>query len=197
LSATLLQSQLGALAVEAQTDRTISPLRTGSDIGVSSAIVVEAVESCQRRGLNLTPIRRRVLEVVAASPAPVSAYAIIHQLSNTKLLGPPTVYRALDFLIAAGFIRHLALRKAYVRCKWPGQPFVTLLTCSTCGDTNEVASEQMRSAVAQLAMTTGFTPHGGAIEIEGCCAACRTAKDGEASPELFNPERDATSGQVL
>jgi hypothetical protein len=85
----------------------------------SSEFVAEAAESCRQRGLNLTPIRRRVLEVVAASTVPVPAYAIVYQLSDTKLVAPPTIYRALEFLIEAGFVRHLALRRAYICCTQP------------------------------------------------------------------------------
>ena len=139
------------------------------------SFVAAAAENCRNRGLNMTPIRRRVLEVVAASPVPIAAYAIIHQLSGTKLLGPPTVYRALEFLVEAGFVPHLALRKAFVLCTRPDEPFVAVLTCTACGDTIEVASEEVRAAMARFASSTGFTPHGRAIEIEGWCASCNGA----------------------
>ncbi|TXN00401.1 transcriptional repressor [Methylobacterium sp. WL64] len=140
-----------------------------------SSFVAAAAESCRCRGLNMTPIRRRVLEVVAASPVPLAAYAIIHRLSDTKLLGPPTVYRALEFLVEAGFVRHLALRKAFVLCARPGEPFVAVLTCTDCGDTSEVTSEEVRAAMVRFASATGFAPHGRAIEIEGRCATCTRA----------------------
>lgn len=120
----------------------------------------------------MTPIRRRVLEVVAASPTPIAAYAIIHRLSGTKLLAPPTVYRALEFLIEAGFVRHLALRKAFVLCARPDAPFVALLSCTACGDTWEVTSEEVGTAITRFASSTGFTPRDRAIELEGRCATC-------------------------
>ncbi len=138
-----------------------------------SGFIADAIESCHQRGLNLTPIRRRVLEVVAASDGPVSAYAIIHRLSDIKLLAPPTVYRALEFLVEAGFVRHLALRKAFVcRARLEPEP-LAILVCTGCGSVAEGASELIRRTVAQLAEAIGFEASGQAIEIQGRCAACR------------------------
>ena len=144
----------------------------------ASEFVEAAVRTCRERGLNLTPIRRRVLEVVGASALPVSAYAIVHQLSGSKLLGPPTVYRALEFLEKAGFVRHLALRKAYVRCALtPDAPTSALLLCTGCGSVSEAASREMGETISRLTAETGFEPCGRVIEIEGRCAACRDGSD--------------------
>jgi Fur family transcriptional regulator, zinc uptake regulator len=139
----------------------------------ASSFVDAAVESCRRRGLNLTPIRRRVLEVMAASPVPISAYAVIHRLSDAKLLGPPTVYRALEFLEKAGFVRHLALRKAYVRCDLaPETPTSALLLCTTCGAVAETSSPEMGATIDRLTAQAGFELGRRPIEIEGRCASC-------------------------
>ena len=60
------------------------------------------VESaCARQGLQLTALRRQVLNILAGSAAPLGAYAIIDQLSRRegKPVAPPTVYRTLDFFL--------------------------------------------------------------------------------------------------
>lgn len=159
----------------AQATRSATPATETLTREARSSFVAAAAESCRRRGLNMTPIRQRVLEVVAASSGPMAAYAIIHHLSGTKLIGPPTVYRALQFLVEAGFVRHLPLRKAFVLCARPDEPFAAVLTCTACGDTHEVASEEVRAAMAWFASSTGFTPHDRTIEIEGRCATCKGA----------------------
>lgn len=163
--------------MQGQAIRPASPAIETRNRNEPLSFVAAAADSCRHRGLNMTPIRRRVLEVVAASPVPLAAYAIIHRLSGTKLLGPPTVYRALEFLVEAGFVRYLALRKAFVRCSMPDEPFVAVLTCTACGDTSEVTSEEVRVAMARFASSTGFAPHPRAIEIEGRCATCNAAAD--------------------
>lgn len=136
----------------------------------------------------MTPIRRRVLEVVAASPTPIAAYAIIHRLSDTKLLAPPTVYRALEFLVEAGFVRHLATRKAFVRCARLDVPVAAVLTCTACGNASEVTSKRIRAALVRFASATGFTPHGRPIEIEGRCATCNGAAVDHVSEHRSNPD---------
>lgn len=153
--------------------------------------VAAAVESCHRRGLTMTPIRRRVLEVVAESPVPLAAYAIIHRLSGTKLLAPPTVYRALEFLVEAGFVRHLVTRKAFVLCARADEPFVAVLICTDCGDASEMAVEEVRNAVGRYASSTGFTPFGRALEIEGRCALCTSSAAGHVSPGTLHPTENA------
>ncbi|HET6783618.1 MAG TPA: transcriptional repressor, partial [Pseudoxanthomonas sp.] len=66
---------------------------------------VAAVErACQERGLRLTPIRSRVLSLIADAGKPIKAYELLELVREGKSEGrgvgadaPPTVYRALDF----------------------------------------------------------------------------------------------------
>ena len=68
--------------------------------------VASAVALCGRQGLNLTPVRRRVLEIVWRSHGPIGAYQILAELSKEReKAAPPTVYRALEFLVDAGLVR--------------------------------------------------------------------------------------------
>ena len=63
---------------------------------------------CEQRNVRLTPIRRRVLELVWHSHAPIGAYAILDQLKTTdRSAAPPTVHRALDFLLEHGLVHRL------------------------------------------------------------------------------------------
>ena len=55
---------------------------------------------CKMRGARLTPVRRRVLELILSSDKPTGAYALLAELRRGRgKLGPPTVYRALEFLL--------------------------------------------------------------------------------------------------
>src|SRR3546814_3200364 len=87
---------------------------------------VAAVErACVERGLRLTPIRARVLELVAGQGKPVKAYDLLEMLKDhapgdaVGAAAPPTVYRALDFLLANGFIHKLESVNAFVACHHP------------------------------------------------------------------------------
>ena len=67
-----------------------------------------AEKVCKERGLQLTAIRRRVLELIWARHAPIGAYDILASLKKGEgALAPPTVYRALDFLMDAGLIHRI------------------------------------------------------------------------------------------
>lgn len=146
-----------------------------ADWSTADSIVGRAVDSCYARGLNLTPLRRRVLEVVAASPKPVSALAIAERLSEPpRRLVAQGLYPALKFLMAAGLVRHVGLLKAYV-CRDPRMvgDCSALLVCHVCGSVSEVASEPLRDSIEKAAVPRGFVPGDRPVEIEGCCEGCR------------------------
>ena len=72
---------------------------------VADALAI-AAEICSERGGRLTPIRRRVLELVWGEHKPVGAYDILASLGaeDGRAAAPPTVYRALEFLMEHGLV---------------------------------------------------------------------------------------------
>ena len=145
------------------------------DETAAARIVRRAIDSCYARGLNLTPLRRRVLEVVAASPIPVSAVAISERLSDPgKHLASQAVYPTLDFLMEAALVRHVGLRKAYICC----DPHTSgdcdvLLVCMACGGVSEIAAEPVQECINRVASRRRFVPGSRPMEIEGSCSACQ------------------------
>ena len=77
-----------------------------------SHALAEAEAICARQGLRLTTLRKRVLELVWASHKPLGAYDILGVLSEEdgRRAAPPTVYRALDFLLENGLVHRIAQR---------------------------------------------------------------------------------------
>ena len=84
------------------------------DACVSDALT-RADEICAERGARLTALRRAVLEIVWASHAPIGAYEILDRLQTARRAdndeparaAPPTVYRALDFLLEHGLAHRI------------------------------------------------------------------------------------------
>ena len=75
---------------------------------------------CKERDLQLTAIRRRVFELIWERHAPIGAYDILGALKKGEgALAPPTVYRALDFLLDAGLIHRIDTLNAYIGCESP------------------------------------------------------------------------------
>ena len=84
--------------------------------------IAAAEARCARDGRSFTPLRRRVLELVWSSHGPVGAYELLDELrAERRGAAPPTVYRALDFLMGNGLIHRIESLNAYVGCGSPDQ----------------------------------------------------------------------------
>lgn len=143
-----------------------------------------AIESafalCERRGVRLTELRRRVLELVWRSHAPVGAYDLLELLAAERgRVAPPTVYRALDFLAAQGLVHRLDTLNAFIGCARPAEGHAArFLICRVCRSAVEFADPAVDRAIAGYALGVGFEVAGETVEIAGVCAACRA----EAAP---------------
>jgi Fur family zinc uptake transcriptional regulator len=138
---------------------------------------VEAAEKlCAERGIRFTPLRRRVLELVWSSHKPVGAYALLDQLRNEELgSAPPTVYRALDFLIENGLIHRIERMNAFIGCSHPGEPHRGFfLICAECGNADELESASVAESITASAGKRGFTARDMTLEVTGVCAACHS-----------------------
>ena len=143
-----------------------------------SAALAAAAALCERQGERLTPLRRRVLELVWSSHQPIGAYAILGQLkSDGRSAAPPTVYRTLEFLLAQGLIHRIESLNAFIGCPRPGERhLVQFMICRKCRTTAEVADERVAEAIGHSAAETGFTLEGRVIELSGLCVDCRDDK---------------------
>ena len=134
------------------------------------------VESaCARQGLHLTPLRRRVLAILAESSAPLGAYAIIDQLSRRegKPIAPPTVYRTLEFFLENGFVYKIESRNAYAPCEHIGHAHHgALLLCERCGRSDEIEDVKLDRLLQEAAARAGFAPHRQMVELVGLCRDC-------------------------
>ena len=99
-----------------------------------------ATDICNERGLRLTYLRKRVLELVWEAHKPIGAYTVLDKLSEDgRKAAPPTVYRALDFLLEEGFVHRLTSLNAFVGCSDPGHSvYGQFLICSECAEVREM-----------------------------------------------------------
>lgn len=137
---------------------------------------VRAVESASKeRGLRLTPLRKEVLELIAAERKPVKAYDLLDQLREKHgNAAPPTVYRALDFLLQNGFIHKLESINSFVSCHHPADAHqVPFLICDVCSGAQEVCDERVAELIEAQALALGFRPQAQTLEVHGVCKDCR------------------------
>jgi Fur family transcriptional regulator, zinc uptake regulator len=133
-----------------------------------------AEKTCASRGLRLTKLRRRVLELVWEHHGPVKAYAILDQLRQEhRGAAPPTVYRALDFLLQAGLIHRLETLNAYVGCGDPDRPHIgQFLLCRRCSTVAELDVPEITAILTKEAKNLGFQVDRQTVEIKGLCPQC-------------------------
>ena len=137
--------------------------------------VALAKSICERRGARLTEIRRRVLELLWASGRPTGAYALIEAvtLRDSRPVGPPTVYRALEFLMAQGLVSKIESLNAYVPCMHPERDHDCLFfICGGCRETFELEDPRIGGLLAEDAADLGFVATRRTVEVEGTCARC-------------------------
>jgi Fur family zinc uptake transcriptional regulator len=136
---------------------------------------------CTRAGAQLTALRRQVLALVLEADQPLGAYALLDKLKAQRPgAAPPTVYRALDFLLEQGLIHKVERLNAFVSCVEAGHEHAghahhhphQFLICRDCGLTVEITDHAVSHAVAEAAAQAGFTAVHATVEIEGRCAAC-------------------------
>ncbi|MCW5772688.1 MAG: transcriptional repressor [Rhodospirillaceae bacterium] len=136
-----------------------------------------AERQCARSGVKLTEQRRRVLELIWRSHAPVGAYTLLDKLREEGVRAqPPTVYRALDFLAENGLIHRIESLNAYVGCAEPDQHHVgQFLICTGCHSAAELDDAGIGAAIAARTKEIGFAVSRATVEIAGLCPNCRAA----------------------
>src|SRR5713226_3247398 len=144
----------------------------------SSDAMAIAEALCVERGQRLTPIRRKVLDVLLGSHKPLGAYEIIDRLApKGPRPAPITAYRALDFLRENGLVHRIESRNAFIACvhNHAAGELVAFLICERCGAVGEASSAEVTATLTSAARAAGFTPKSPVIEISGVCIHCRGA----------------------
>ncbi len=91
-------------------------------IGCIADAITVAEARCTANGLQMTPVRRRVLEILLQEHVALGAYAILERLRQEGLGSqPPVAYRALDFLVKHGFVHKIERLNAFVACSHPAK----------------------------------------------------------------------------
>jgi Fur family zinc uptake transcriptional regulator len=133
-----------------------------------------AAQLCTERGVQLTAIRQQVLELIWANHHAVKAYDLLERIKPLQSSAKPaTIYRALDFLMAQGFIHRVESLNAFVGCTDLRTIHEQLLLiCKQCENVEERHADAVMQVLAQEFALAGFTAHHQAIEIHGICATC-------------------------
>ena len=141
----------------------------------TETLLGRAASICESRGVRLTDLRRQVLGLILDRDAPTGAYDLLDQLRATRdSAAPPTVYRALEFLLEQGLIHKVERLSAFVGCIAHDDHHhaAQFLICRTCGRVTELEDHELSHALEHAAKRLGFTLGKATIEAEGQCADC-------------------------
>jgi Fur family zinc uptake transcriptional regulator len=152
------------------------PVPTQSHVSEPAAHVLAAAASlCRERGVQLTKVRRRVLEALWQAGQPLSAYELMPRLEAAleRRLTPPTVYRSLDFLVDQRLVSRIESRNAFVPCAHPEHPHACVFfVCDRCSTSVEVENTTVEHLLADDAASLGFEVRRRVVELQGLCARC-------------------------
>lgn len=128
-------------------------------------------------GARLTPVRRRVLQILLEEHRALGAYDVLARLAAEGFGNqPPVAYRALEFLVDQGLAHRIQRLNAFAACMHPGEAHApAFLICRQCQSVAEAAAGPVNSALAASAGEMGFAIERVTVEALGLCPACRSA----------------------
>jgi len=141
------------------------PDRRDRSAAAQKAALAEAEARCKARGEAWTP-RGRVYELLLAADGTRKAYELMEAYKRRRPAAPPTVYRALDFLVGMSLAHRVESSKAFMACTAPNAPHVAgFLLCDVCGRTDEL----LRSLDGWTPPDSDFVVRSSLLEIHGTC----------------------------
>lgn len=131
-----------------------------------------AYDFLRRTGLRITPLKKAVVEYFLEGACGVSAGEVLGSLGDSH--DQSSVYRCLESLVKAGFLKHSPGSRGVVeyRCRKPFIPDHGHFNCRGCGRTmpleNRFASEMVKNIRRELGVSIDSVD----FILEGKCRSC-------------------------
>ncbi len=138
--------------------------------------VKTALDRMKVQGLRLTQPRKLVVETLAKTKTPLSAYRIFEQISeHGEQIDVVSIYRTLATLDSLGLVHFVHSADGFMPCTVHdhGQPGIEHAVCDDCGKVIELdlSQETTHDITGQLGKI-GFRLRHVRVEIEGQCDTC-------------------------
>ena len=130
---------------------------------------------CHAYNLQLTPLRRKVLEILTRDHKPLCAYEILDVLSKEGFSwSPPIAYRVLDFLIEKELVHKIHGLNSFMACAYAGCTHIpAFVICRKCDNVAEIRGEENIPKASSSSLD--FKIENAMIEISGVCSMCSDA----------------------
>lgn len=145
--------------------------------GCAQSALKHVQDVAAQKGLRLTPVRRRALEILLARHQAVGAYEVLEELAKSGFGSqPPVAYRALEFLVSHGFAHKIRRLNAYTACVHPGDAHrPVFFICDACETVAEASASDVTQSVKLAGESLGFSVDRMNVEVTGRCPACANA----------------------
>lgn len=135
-----------------------------------SADLTQAEALIREKGGRFTPIRKHIYQILRSATHPLGAYEIIDLLNGIGSEKPPTVYRALSWLIDHGLAAKIAYNSRYTAIPIGVEADdLAFVICRKCGDTDTLEATGLSKALHRTAKSRGFADTQMVMEIIGLC----------------------------
>lgn len=145
--------------------------------GCADTALAHAETVARERGVRLTPVRRKTLEILLEEHRAMGAYEILERLGQSGFgTQPPVAYRALDFLVEQGFAHRIRRLNAFAACSQPERDHAPVFfICEGCDTVAEAPIDAFRKVAGREAAAVDFEIERMSIEAVGQCRTCRRA----------------------
>ena len=145
------------------------------------------LDQCHKSGLQITPLREQVLDIVLELDGVIKAYTVLAQMqrSSASVVAPPTAYRALDFWAEHGVLHKIPAVNGYVLCTHARHDCDShchagahehnssfILVCTECGAVDEQSLTAEWAALRSAVAAGGFNLNEEHVVLTGICAKC-------------------------
>ena len=147
-----------------------------------NAAVARAHEICVNSNVRLTSTREAILKLLWQSHQPLGAYQLQQQLTRVtdKPVAPPTIYRAIEFLIELGLAHRIPSINAFIGCPFPNSDHSNIfLICQECKTVAEITDNKVNNLLGNLTDKAKFKLNSQTIELFGLCPNCESGDNDE------------------
>lgn len=132
----------------------------------------DVIAVLRNHGLRMTPQRRAIVAEIMRTQGHISPTALARKVQGEMPgVNASTIYRTLTLLEEVGVLSHAHLETGaeYHRAEEAGHVH---LTCSNCGDEDDLSLEEANALVELIERHHGFQPDLTHFAISGLCADC-------------------------
>ena len=145
-----------------------------TEVSNTLAVLAEAEKLVQQKGGRFTTIRKHIYQIILNATHPLGAYEIIDQLDGIGSQKPPTVYRALSWLIDYGLVAKISYNSRYTSIPVGVEADdLAFVICKKCGDTDTLEAPGLSKTLHQTAKNRGFAETQMVMEIIGLCGGAK------------------------